>query len=93
MTHDAKDSLSKKAEDLLYNGIVYICGRDIQCRPIIWINLSKIDYRNENHKLENFKLALKHVLIIAQTYMWNLGKVESFLIVIDAHGVGGLKFN
>jgi hypothetical protein len=25
--------------------------------------------------------------------MWNLGKVESFLIVIDANGVGGLKFD
>ena len=67
---------------------MYICGRDINYRPIIRINLSKLPTTESGEdNLENFSKALKYVMIIAQTYGFSLGKIENFLFVIDADNI------
>ena len=42
LREDAVNDLDVDAEDFLTNGVVYICGRDNKCRPIIWIDLTKL---------------------------------------------------
>jgi hypothetical protein len=62
---DLDGSVDRKMEEFLQRGVVYICGRDIKCRPIIWINISKLPKNNSTVHIETFRKTLFHVLIIA----------------------------
>ena len=83
-----KMALYQQTSDIINNGLIYICGRDNQERPVIYADLAKIQrYQPQTNDMLN---AVIYVTTIAKTFMFHPGKIESFFVVVDAQNVNSL---
>jgi hypothetical protein len=82
--------LSPKAYKYLEDGIMYISGRDKQYRPIVIINVYKINPKQLD--LTDFIAALCFVLDTCKKFYFVPGKVENWVIIIESNSMGVFNF-
>ncbi|EAR84347.2 divergent CRAL/TRIO domain protein (macronuclear) [Tetrahymena thermophila SB210] len=85
-----KETISKEAFMLLESGVFYQYGRDNQYRPVVIINIHKIDpnHNSEKHTLEALCYFLKKI----QSYMFYPGKIENWIIILETNKMSFFKF-
>ncbi|KAL4487616.1 hypothetical protein ABPG72_017405 [Tetrahymena utriculariae] len=85
-----QETISKEAFRLLESGVFYQYGRDSLCRPVVIINVHKIDpnHNSEKHTLEALCYFLKKV----QSCMFYPGKIENWIIILETNKMSFFKF-
>jgi len=68
--------------------MIYICGRDLQKRPVLYINAQKLLITKIAK--EDILNTVTYILTIIKTFMFHPGKIENFLLIIN---VCNLNFN
>jgi len=74
-------SVTNSALELLYSGAIYTLGRDKQLRPILIINLEKIDTQNVNQN--DMGMVATFFLDSVKEFSLLQGKIENLVLVID----------
>jgi hypothetical protein len=85
-----QSTLSPSAYKYLEDGILYISGRDKQYRPIIIINVYKLNPKQMD--LADFIAALCFVLDTCKKFYFVPGKVENWVIIIESNSMGVFNF-
>jgi len=75
---------------LMEEGIIYISGRDKQYRPIIVVNVYKVDLKKTDMK--DIISAICFVLDTVKKFYFVPGKVENWIIIIETNGAGLFNF-
>ncbi|KAL4437600.1 hypothetical protein ABPG74_017838 [Tetrahymena malaccensis] len=85
-----QETISKEAFRLLEQGVFYQYGRDNLYRPVVIINIHKIDpnHNSEKHTLEALCYFLKKV----QSCMFYPGKIENWIIILETNKMSFFKF-
>eukprot|EP01016_Furgasonia_blochmanni_P053135 TRINITY_DN8548_c0_g1_i3.p1 TRINITY_DN8548_c0_g1~~TRINITY_DN8548_c0_g1_i3.p1 ORF type:complete len:285 (+),score=45.59 TRINITY_DN8548_c0_g1_i3:139-993(+) len=74
-------TLTALQRQYITNGTVYQLGRDKQMRPIIYVNIEKLDPSID--KEEDFTRSLVYILIKVDKYMMVPGYIENWIVFID----------
>ena len=79
---------------ILNSGLMYMCGRDKNFRPIIIVKASKISYLVEKIKIkmEDIQKATAYFLNYIIIYQMIPGQLENWLIISDVSKVGITEF-
>jgi hypothetical protein len=79
---------------ILNSGLMYMCGRDKNFRPIIIVKASKISYLVEKLKIkmEDIQKATAYFLNYIIIYQMIPGQLENWLIISDVSKVGITEF-
>lgn len=72
---------SSQAMAILEEGIFYSYGRDLEFRPIIIFNISRMDF--SKYTVDDYYAALNTLLKPIKEYMFVPGKVENWVWIID----------
>jgi len=76
--------------ELLKSGAIYSYGRDKQWRPLIYVDIEKINL--DKVVPEHFGNAIAYLLQIYREHAFVPGKVENYIILIDTHDKFVLSF-
>mmetsp|Transcript_63923 Transcript_63923/g.73322 ORF Transcript_63923/g.73322 Transcript_63923/m.73322 type:complete len:431 (+) Transcript_63923:134-1426(+) len=86
--------LTDITRDLLSSGVVYLGGRDHLYRPIIVINVEKVNKRvhqDKKHMPDNICRASFWIMEYIIHHMYLPGKIENWVVVIDFEHVRGFS--
>jgi len=78
-------TLSPGVKFILECGALYIYGRDRQFRPLMILDLAKVDF--DNMKEEDFNAAVTILMDIMREYCYIPGKIERTTVLIDLRNV------
>ena len=73
--------VDKKTLEIINSGICYTYGRDKAYRPVIYLNVAKMDM--EKYSLEDLLSAANSVITVALEKICIKGKREDYLFIID----------
>jgi len=82
-------ALTQGTQICLESGAVYMWGFDNQCRPILIVDLNKVNATGAT--AEDLKGALAISMEILRTYFFVPGKVENWIIIVDAQNIETLE--
>lgn len=72
--------------DIINSGFCYTYGRDKGLRPVIYLNVAKMNM--EKYAIEDYLSAANAVITLAVEKMFIKGKVENYMFIIDTEGKG-----
>jgi hypothetical protein len=67
--------------DIINSGICYTYGRDKEMRPIIYLNVGKMNM--DKCTIDDYLSAANAVITVAVEKMFIKGKVENYMFIID----------
>lgn len=79
--------INPRSQQILTAGAIYTYGRDRKDRPIVVLDLCKIDL--ETYELDNYYCAINAVISVVAQHCFVKGVIETYLFVID---MGGKNF-
>ncbi|KAL4504117.1 hypothetical protein ABPG72_020955 [Tetrahymena utriculariae] len=79
-------TLDEFSTNFLMSGNVYLCGRDKQLRPVIYMDCQNLNLKT--HGADNITQAMCVFLEMIKKYMMVPGKVENWIFIIDTREKG-----
>jgi CRAL/TRIO domain len=83
------NSILPFCKDLLNSGCIYFHGRDHRYRPLLVLNISKLDLKK--HTTESYSYLLCFLLEYAVQKLMIPGQIENWVVITDLNGVGLTK--
>ena len=68
-------------------GAVYFSGKDYHERPVLILNLTRLNF-DDKKGLISFKKCLAYYMLVLRQYCFYPGKVENFIFILDVGGCG-----
>lgn len=81
LSHPNRKTIPPKCLELLKEGLVYLSGRDKQFRPIIVVNVYRVDLKKMT--IEDFTETLCALCSVIEKYCFVPGKVENWVFIIE----------
>lgn len=88
-TRNYKDKLTDRMKTILNYGMLYTYGRDIRFRPILIIELKKVnELIDKKYSFDEINDTLIYFMKYAITYLFVPGQIENWIIITDFDDIG-----
>jgi hypothetical protein len=83
---DSYHSLWEQVQEVMQRGAVYIHGRDHRFRPIVVVNLERLDL--QEHSANEYSSLLCFTLEFIVSHMLLPGQIENWVVIVDVCSIG-----
>jgi len=90
LSHPNRKVILPKSLELLKEGLVYMSGRDKQFRPVIVVNVDRVDLKKMT--MDDFTETLCTLCSVVEKYCFVPGKVENWVFIIETNNMSMWSF-